>query len=124
MVRQGKVSRALGSHGEQLAAEYLQAQGMEILERNWRCAEGELDIIAYDAPADALVFVEVKTKSGPGFGHPLEAITVAKARRLYRLALLWVDDRRRRARVLRVDGVGVLFGGQVPEITHVRGIAA
>lgn len=124
MVRQGKVSRALGSHGERVAAEYLQAQGMEILERNWRCPHGELDIVAFERDANTLVFVEVKTKSGLGFGEPLEAITAQKARRVYQLAWMWVESRGARARALRVDGIGVLMGGAVPQITHLRGLAA
>lgn len=124
MVRLGKASRALGQHGEELAAEYLESRGFSILERNWRCPHGELDIVAYEAAARALVFVEVKTKSGKGFGAPLEAITTDKARRLYQLALLWLRARQRRAPNIRVDGVGVLLGGKQPRITHVRGIEA
>lgn len=124
MVRLGKVSRALGEHGEEFAARYLEARGFEILERNWRCPHGELDIVAYEPAESALVFVEVKTRTGRGFGSPLESITHAKARRLYSLAMLWQKQRRRRARVVRVDGMGVLFGRGEPEVTHVRGIAA
>ncbi|WP_296139851.1 YraN family protein [uncultured Tessaracoccus sp.] len=124
MVRLGKVSRALGRHGEDVAARYLQGLGLEILSRNWSCPHGELDIVAYDDARDALVFVEVKTRSGRGFGHPLEAITHDKARRLYQLARLWLDATGRRARTIRVDAVGVLLAGQAPEITHVEGVAA
>lgn len=124
MVRSGKVSLALGRHGEGVAARYLESQGFEIVERNWSCTHGELDIIAFDRAERALVFVEVKTKSGPGFGQPLEAITVAKARKLYQLARLWLRDRGRRAKAIRVDGVGVMLGGTEPVITHLRGLTA
>lgn len=124
MVRLGKVSRALGQHGERTAAEYLESQGFEIIERNWRCTHGELDIVAFEPAQHALVFVEVKTKSGPGFGAPLEAITVAKARKLYQLSMLWLKAHGRRARTIRVDGIGVQFGSGDPQITHIRGIAA
>lgn len=124
MVRLGKVSRALGAHGEQFAARYLESQGFEIVERNWRCSHGELDIVAYEPAACALVFVEVKTRTGSMFGSPLEAITYAKARKLYQLAMLWQRETNRRAASIRVDGVGVLLGGAEPEITHIRGIAA
>ena len=124
MVRIGKASLALGSHGEEIAASYLESIGFEVLERNWRCPEGELDIVAYEAAERALVFVEVKTRSGMAFGTPLEAITHRKATKLYRLAWLWQKQRRRRASRLRVDGVGVLFGNGRPEISHIRGLAA
>lgn len=124
MVRLGKASRALGAHGEGLAAKYLESIGFEILERNWRCAQGELDIVAYEAAQHALVFVEVKTRSGSGFGAPLEAVHPAKAQKLYQLSRLWLHERAVRARNIRVDAVGVLLGGQRPEISHVRGVAA
>lgn len=124
MVRIGKVSQALGRHGEEIAASYLESLGFEIIERNWRCHDGELDIVAYDPFERALVFVEVKTRSGPAFGSPLEAITYRKARRLYQLAMLWQRDRRKRALRLRVDGVGVQFGQGRPAISHIRGLAA
>lgn len=124
MVRKGKVSRALGAHGERLAARYLEASGFQIIERNWRCARGELDIVAYEPAARSVVVVEVKTKTGLGFGTPLESITHVKARRLYQLARMWVDERSLGPTRVRVDGVGVLLAGREPEITHIRGISA
>lgn len=124
MVRPGRNARSLGATGEAIAARYLESRGFRIIDRNWRCAHGELDIVAYEASERALVFVEVKTKSGMGFGAPLEAITQAKARKLYQLAMLWQQETGRRAPVLRVDGVGVLVGDRQPAITHIRGIAA
>jgi putative endonuclease len=80
---------ALGRHGEQLAAEYLQQAGFRILDRNWRCAEGEIDIVMVDRRV--LVVCEVKTRSGTGYGTPLEAITRQKVRRLRHLAIRWVQ---------------------------------
>lgn len=124
MVRPGRPAQTLGRRGEQIAAEYLESRGFQIIERNWRCPHGELDIVAYEQQERALVFVEVKTKSGRGFGVPLEAITVAKARKLYQLAMLWQRARGRRAPTLRVDGIGVLVGEGKPRISHIRGIAA
>ncbi len=83
---------ALGRFGEQVAADHLVASGLTLLARNWRCREGEVDIIAMDG--DVLVMCEVKTRRGVGFGTPLDAITPAKAARLRRLALRWLSDRR------------------------------
>ena len=114
----------LGRRGEEIAAAYLDDIGMRVLERNWRCRDGEIDIVALDR--DTIVVVEVKTRSGPGAGHPLEAITPAKLARLRRLAIAWSlhDDEHRRRR-LRIDAIGIVIqGGQAPEIIHLDGIVA
>ena len=74
----------LGAHGERIAAAYLTDSGLRVLDRNWRCRDGELDIVARDG--DALVFCEVKTRRAVGFGHPVEAVGHAKQRRLRTLA--------------------------------------
>jgi putative endonuclease len=111
----------LGRRGEQLAADYLAAAGLKIVERNWRCGHGEIDIVATDGPV--LVVCEVKTRSSAGFGTPLEAITVQKARRLRRLAVHWVLDHGTVYDQIRIDVVGVLqtTPGQYG-IEHVRGV--
>jgi putative endonuclease len=111
---------ALGRHGEDLAARHLAAAGMVVLERNWRCDAGELDIVARDG--DTLVVCEVKTRSGTDYGSPLEAVTQAKADRLRVLAGRWLADRRVRPGAVRIDIVGVLRPrrGQAV-VTHVRG---
>jgi putative endonuclease len=83
---------ALGKFGEQVAVDHLVAKGLTVVERNWRCREGEVDIIAVEG--DVLVMCEVKTRRGLGFGTPLEAITPAKAARLRRLAGRWLADQR------------------------------
>lgn len=124
MVRLGKASRALGAQGEKLAARYLERLGLEIVQRNWRCSHGELDLVAFDREKDTLVFVEVKTRSGLGFGAPLEAITYAKARRLYQLARLWLAANDCRASRIRIDAVGVLFGESGVQISHVKAVSA
>jgi len=110
---------ALGRLGEQLAVDYLSRCGFEILERNWRCRQGEIDIIAREGRH--VVFVEVKARSGSGYGHPLEAITPVKLRRLRQLATLWCDERKPAAAGIRIDAIAVLVGGG-PEVRleHVR----
>jgi putative endonuclease len=92
---------ALGRFGEQVAAEHLVAAGLTIVARNWRCREGEVDIVALDG--DVLVMCEVKTRRGVGFGTPLDAITPAKAARLRRLALRWLADQREGAETSTSD---------------------
>ena len=80
---------AFGRRGEDRAAEYIENLGWQVLARNWRCREGEADIVAYDPSADALVVVEVKSRSSTEFGSPLEAITYAKVRTLRHLAAIF-----------------------------------
>ena len=79
-----------GRLGEDLAAAHLVGQGLVVLDRNWRCEIGELDIVARDG--DDLVVCEVKTRSTRLFGDPLEAVTAVKAARLRRLAARWVTE--------------------------------
>ncbi|MFJ5233442.1 YraN family protein [Kitasatospora sp. NPDC088391] len=81
----------LGRYGEEVAARRLAEGGLCILERNWRCAEGELDIVALDG--DTLAVCEVKTRSEHGFQQPSEAIDQTKADRLRRLAERWLAER-------------------------------
>lgn len=113
----------LGAWGEQLAADYLQARGLRVLERNWRCRYGELDIVAADDAVDAVVFVEVKTRTSDRFGGVAEAVTPAKVRRLRRLAGLWLTGQNRRWRDVRIDVVTVRVGRRrIPEMTHIKGV--
>ncbi len=111
----------LGRQGEQMAADYLANAGLDILERNWRCSRGEIDIVAADGRV--LVICEVKTRSDVRFGTPLEAITRQKAWRLRRLAALWLVTQHVMFEEIRIDVVGVLrtAPGQF-SIEHVRGV--
>ncbi|HSF26826.1 MAG TPA: YraN family protein [Actinomycetes bacterium] len=111
----------LGQYGERLAEAHLVGQGMVVLDRNWRCELGEIDLVARDG--DALVVCEVKTRSGLGFGHPLETVTAVKLARLRRLAVRWVADHGVHPPQIRLDVVGVLRRGSGPaQIEHVRGV--
>lgn len=111
----------LGKQGEELAAEFLARAGLTILARNWRCAHGEIDIVAVDGPA--LVICEVKTRSGVRFGTPLEAVTRQKASRLRRLAALYLKNHQVLYDQVRIDVIGVLRSpvGQFT-LEHVRGV--
>ena len=112
-----------GRRGEEHAARHIEGLGWRVLARNWRCREGEADLVAYDPDADALVVVEVKSRSGTGYGSPLEAITYAKVRTLRRLAAIFARQSGAAARRLRVDAVGIIWRpGQEPELIHARGI--
>jgi putative endonuclease len=110
---------ALGAYGERVAVRLLTDQGLEVLDRNWRCRAGELDVVARDGTA--LVFCEVKTRRASGFGHPVEAVTAVKRRRLRQLARAWLDAHDHHAPDLRFDVVGVLVPcSGPPRVTHLR----
>ena len=110
----------LGVHGERIAAAYLVHAGLRVLDRNWRCREGELDLVAREG--DALVFCEVKTRRGTGYGHPVDAVTPRKQARLRVLAQRWLAVHDEHASDLRFDVVGVLVRtGRPALVTHLRG---
>jgi putative endonuclease len=111
---------ALGRYGEHVAVQHMRAAGLIVLDRNWRCPEGEIDIIARDGAE--LVVCEVKTRSGVSYGDPLEAITPTKASRLRVLAERWAQAHRLTDRPIRLDVVAVLWqptGGAL--VSHVKG---
>jgi putative endonuclease len=119
---------ALGRYGEDVAARYLAASGLQLLERNWRCREGELDIVARER--GALVVCEVKTRSGTAYQHPLAAIGPVKARRLRHLTERWLVERWPRHAggaglpdEVRIDIVSVVRGRRgAAAVEHVRGV--
>ncbi len=111
----------LGRLGEQVAADYLQRAGLRILDRNWACQEGEIDIEA--AERRALVVCEVKTRSSTRYGTPLEAISRPKRSRLRRLAVRWVLAHGLLFDEVRVDAIGVLRSASGEfAVEHVRGV--
>lgn len=111
----------LGRRGERLAEQHLLARGYRLVERNWRCRHGEIDLVVRDG--SALVFVEVKTRTSTAFGHPFEAITPVKLARLRRLAGVWCETHPRERGPIRIDAVAVLAprGGE-PRIEHLVGV--
>lgn len=108
---------ALGRAGEQLAADYLEQQGLVVLARNWHCSTGELDIVATDGRT--VVFCEVKTRSGVDYGAPLDAVSQYKVRRLRDLAKTWLHEHQLEGCPIRFDVVSVLWPpGDHPRIQH------
>ncbi|MDI1459465.1 YraN family protein [Catellatospora sp. KI3] len=115
-----KVRQALGAWGERLAAAHLVAAGMVVLDRNWRGAGGEIDIIARDG--NALVFCEVKTRRGTVYGTPAEAVGWAKVRKLRHLATQWLAVSGIRPSEVRFDVVSVRAQRDTePVVDHIRG---
>ena len=115
-----RVKDAVGRFGEDLADAALRAQGYEVLDRNWRCSDGEIDLVALDEAE--LVFVEVKTRTSTAFGDPAEAISPAKASRLRRLAVHWLAAHpQHRYPSLRFDVVAIIrLGESGPSVRHIR----
>lgn len=113
---------ALGAWGEQIAVEHLTAHGLIVLDRNWRCREGELDVVATDGAT--VVVVEVKTRTGTGFGRPEEAVTRRKLVRMRRVAQRWLAEHRVRWVEVRFDVVAVLVDRRTGahEVTHLLGV--
>src|SRR5688572_8095437 len=95
----------LGKHGEQVAVDYLLAHDLQILDRNWRCPDGEIDVVAREGRT--LVAVEVKTRSGRSHGTAFEAVTDAKIARLRRIAARWLAERQDRFDAIRVDVIAL-----------------
>jgi putative endonuclease len=115
-------SSELGRWGEDLAAERLAAGGLHVLARNWRCSQGELDLVGLESDG-TVVFVEVKTRAGTGFGMPAESVSGRKAGRIRRLACAWLIEHRPAGTTgLRFDVVGIVRRpGAPPEVDHLRG---
>jgi putative endonuclease len=110
--------QSLGKYGEERAAEYLIARGYEIIDRNWRSRIGEIDLVANQN--GRIVFVEVKTRNGSGFGHPFEAITHEKISRMRRLAADWCSTKQVSGVKVRLDAVSVLISGGQVSIEHLK----
>ena len=112
--------QAVGAYGERVAEQHLVTNGLVVLARNWRCAEGEVDLILRDG--DDVVYCEVKTRRGTLYGTPAEAVVGAKARRLRRLAGRWLAETREHPRAVRFDVVSVLPQPRgAAHVDHVRG---
>ena len=111
----------LGKIGEDLACNYLGELGFEILDRNWRSARVELDIVANDH--GTLVFCEVKTRRSSRYGHPSEAITQVKLAHLRTAALLWLGTHRTRFSGIRFDVISILYLDEnSSQISHIKGL--
>lgn len=102
-----KSAAKLGEVGEEFVARAIANKGMQILDRNWRIKEGEIDLVVIDK-VGTIIFIEVKTRSSISHGDPLESITNEKAFRIQRLALAWLATNQRLGSPYRIDAVGIL----------------
>ncbi|HUH12847.1 MAG TPA: YraN family protein [Longimicrobiales bacterium] len=109
----------LGRDGEALAARYLEDRGWRILARNFRSGHKEIDLVA--RRGHTVAFVEVKTRSGGRWGHPLEAVNALKRREIERVALRWMQLRGRDGDLYRFDAVAIHWrAGEAPRVEHVE----
>lgn len=112
---------AVGRYGENVAAGYLVGEGWQVLDRNWRGPDGELDIVALHA--GVLVVVEVKTRRGLGYGHPAEAVTPRKLARLRRLTAQWLAAHEVHPGSVRIDVIAVLVPRRgAAHLEHLAGV--
>ncbi len=112
----------VGRYGEDVAARTLREAGWEVLARNWRCADGEIDIVAIDG--ECLVVVEVKTRRTHAYGVPQEAVTPAKLARLRRLAGAWLTGQSERFDGVRIDVMAVTVArAGAAHVEHLRGVS-
>ena len=108
----------LGQEGERLAERYLQKKGYKLVERNYLCAVGELDLIVLDRRV--VVFVEVKTRTGHGFGSPLEAVEFRKQRKMIQAAQFFLSAKGLQQREARFDVIGISWPGREPVVEHIE----
>ena len=116
--------RRLGAFGERLAAAHLEAKGYRIRDRNYRCREGEIDIVAQDG--ETLVFVEVRTRRGDALGSPAESVTATKEARLVAAATAYVQGLPEPPADQRIDVVAIQLspGGRLLAVDHIEGAVA
>ena len=109
--------KRLGQEGEDLAAGFLRNKGYKLVERNYRCKTGEVDLIVLDRKV--VVFVEVKTRSDHSFGTPFEAVEGRKQRKMIQAAQYFLHEHKLDQRDARFDVVGVSWRGDQPVVEHI-----
>jgi len=110
-----------GERGEALAARYLEEQGLIVLSKNWRCPDGELDLVLTDG--HKVIVCEVKTRTSDNYGTPAEAVTDSKAARIRRLGRRWRTQYNVNHVETRYDLVSILWPpGETPQVNHLKGV--
>lgn len=108
----------LGEEGERIAETYLKRKGYRLVERNYRCPVGELDLVVLDHRI--IVFVEVKTRTDDRFGAPLESVNPRKQQKMIKTALFFLNQHRLHHREARFDVVGISLKDQEPVVEHIE----
>jgi len=118
-------TKNIGDRGERISVAYLESQGYRIIERQYRFERAEVDLICFEpsenyAEGGDLVFVEVKTRTGLGFGRPEEAVTEEKKRNLIKAAEAYLHENRMDGMPCRFDVVAIILGEKDPDIEHFK----
>ena len=108
----------IGKEGERIAEQFLKKKGYKLVEKNYRCSGGELDLIVLDRRD--IVFVEVKTRTGSGFGTPFEAVESRKQQRMIHAAQVFLAHKGLQQRDARFDVVGISWRGREPVVEHIE----
>lgn len=108
----------LGKVGENLAVEYLKKQNYQLLERNFRCKRGEIDIIAKDK--QELIFIEVKTRTNKKYGKPADAVTTRKKKHIYKAAEYYLAIHKKLYEYVRIDVIEVYEYKNIYYIHHIK----
>jgi len=111
-------SKQVGNRGEDLAASVLRDAGYRVLDRNYRCGRNEVDLVCLDPRSEEVVFVEVKARSGTGYGPPEASVTEEKRATLIEVARAYLHERQLDGAPARFDVVGILLAGNPPKIDH------
>lgn len=114
------IKKELGSFGEKIAVRYLEKNKYKVLEKNFYCRQGEVDIIAVDK--DEIVFIEVKTRSGNDFGKPSEAVNYIKQKHIYRTAQYFLYKFNLMENLVRFDVIEILIKNGKFNINHIKQI--
>ena len=112
--------KELGNKGEKIASDYIKEIGYEILDKNYRKREGEIDLIAEDNRE--IVFIEVKTRKSSNFGYPEEAVNQKKTEKMIKVANLWLEEKEKFDNSWRIDIIAIEMDTQPPKITHIKNI--
>ena len=109
-----------GKYGEDLAGEYLKKFNYIIIERNFSCYQGEIDIIARDTSKNELVFIEVKTRTSFKYGYPIDAVDKVKQKHLFKACQYYLHSYNLHHLFVRVDVIEVFIRNNIPHIRHVK----
>jgi putative endonuclease len=110
--------KQVGNKGESLAEDYIKRKGYKIIQRNYRCRLGEIDIIAKDD--DTIVFIEVRTKQNENFGSPQDSVTSTKINKISKTALRFIQEKNLSGYSYRFDFIAITFSQGKPNIEHIE----
>lgn len=116
------IKQEIGKLGEDLATKYLEQQGYKVIERNFECRQGEIDIIAIDIEKNELVFIEVKTRTNLKYGKPIEAVNQNKQKHLTKAVRYYLYSRHLENEFVRIDVIEIYLYNHKYKVNHIKQI--